>query len=141
MRLMVKATALAGILAVTLVACDRRDTAKVTPANRDLGTGLNTVERTYARSVSELVSLVPPALQALELRLESEKHDNLGGEVIALRATGDKVTVTIRGIAESKTSVSVRVAPGDRNLANMVQDRIGRDLPVITEKGPQPESR
>jgi len=141
MKCMMKATALAGILALTLTACDRKDTDKVTPASRDLGTGLNTVERTYARPVSDMVSLVPPALQALELKVESEKHDNLGGEVIALRATGDKVTVTIRGIEDAKTSVSVRVAPGDRNLANMVQDRIGRDLPVINEKGRQPESR
>src|SRR6185295_10861735 len=112
MKLMMKASALAAVLAVTLLACDRKDTDKVTPASRDLGTGLNTVERTYGRSVSDLVALVPPALQALELKIDSEKHDNLGGEVIALRATGAKVTVIIRGIEDSKTSVSVRVAPG-----------------------------
>lgn len=141
MNLLSKLLVFSAALVLLVAACEREDAEKVTPATRDLGTGLNTVERTYARPVPELVTQVPAALQALDLKLISEKHDNLGGEVVAERATGQKVTVTIRGVEPSKTSVSVRVGPGDRNLANMVQDRIGRDLPASDDKGRQSESR
>jgi len=114
--------------------CDREETSKITPANRDLGTGLNTVERTYGRPPADLVSVVQRSLQALDLKMDSEKHDNLGGELVAIRATGQKVTVTIKGLESNRSTVAVRVEPGDRNLANLVHDKITEHLAPFEEK-------
>ena len=107
-------------------ACDRGEPG--VPATRDLGTGLNTVDREHARPPGDLVDAALRALPALELKVESEKRDALGGEIVARRATGDKVSVAVKGAAPGSCRVSVRVDPGDRNLANLVHDRIAREL-------------
>jgi hypothetical protein len=121
-----------------IAGCDREETSKITPANRDLGTGLNTVERIYAHAPADLIPIVQRSLQALELKMDSEKHDNLGGELVAVRATGQKVTVTVRGLDSNRSTVSVRVEPGDRNLANLVQDKITEHLGPREDKTRQP---
>ena len=118
--------------------CSKEETAKVTPSTRDLGTGLNNVDRAYARTPSELFPVVQRSLVALDLKIESEKHDNLGGEAVAIRATGQKVTVTIKGLDTTRSNVSVRVEPGDRDLANLVHEKITGLLLPSEEKTRQP---
>ncbi|HLY74872.1 MAG TPA: DUF3568 family protein [Planctomycetota bacterium] len=127
-----------GLMALLIAGCDREQTTKITPASRDLGTGLNTVERTYGRVPADLVSIVQRSLLALDLKIESERHDNLGGEIVAIRATGQKVTVTLKGLESNRSSVSVRVEPGDRDLANLVHDKITEYLVPSGEKTRQP---
>lgn len=124
--------------ALAFAGCDKADTAKITPASRDLGTGLNTVERVYGRPPAEMVPVVERSLRALDLKIDSERHDNLGGEAIALRATGQKVTVTTKGLDANRSTVSVRVEPGDRNLATLVHDRITENLLPLEERTRQP---
>jgi len=112
------------LLTAVLLSAGCEPGAPSVPATRDLGTGLNTVDREYARPPADLVEAALRALPALELKVESEKRDALGGEIVARRATGSKVTVVVKGAAPGTCSVSVRVDPGDRNLANLVHDRI-----------------
>lgn len=123
---------------LALGGCSKEETAKVTPATRDLGTGLNTVERVYAGVPNDLFPVVQRSLVALDLKVDSEKHDNLGGEAVAIRATGQKVTVTIKGLDTTRSNVSVRVEPGDRNLANLVHDKITELLLPSAERTRQP---
>lgn len=106
------------------------------PATRDLGTGLNTVDREYPGPPSELVDAALRALPALDLKVESEKRDALGGEIVARRATGAEATVVVKGAAPGTCSVSVRVEPGDRNLANLVHDRIALERGGAEQKRP-----
>ncbi|HVR83828.1 MAG TPA: DUF3568 family protein [Planctomycetota bacterium] len=126
------------LAALLIAGCDREETNKITPASRDLGTGLNTVERTYARPPADLVPVIQSSLQALDLKIDSEKHDNLGGEIVAIRATGQKVTVTTKGLESNRSTVLIRVEPGDRNLANLVHDKITEHLAPFGEKSRQP---
>src|SRR5579864_7746276 len=93
------------LAALLIAGCDREETNKITPASRDLGTGLNTVERTYARPPADLVPVIQSSLQALDLKIDSEKHDNLGGEIVAIRATGQKVIVTTKGLESNRCTV------------------------------------
>lgn len=124
--------------AAFIAGCDRQETTTIAPATRDLGTGLNTVDRIYGRPPADLVSVVQRSLLALDLKMDSEKHDNLGGELVAIRATGQKVTVTIKGLESNRSTVSVRVEPGDRNLANLVHDKITEHAVPLEEKTKQP---
>ncbi|HZE96882.1 MAG TPA: DUF3568 family protein [Planctomycetota bacterium] len=120
-------TVLTATLLLAAAACDAGKPA-ITPTTSDLGTGLNTVERKYPRSVAEVLKAATGAVKELSLRVESEKADALGGEIVAKRATDDKVTVTVKSVDSSHTSVSVRVAPGDRNMSNAVHEKIASAL-------------
>lgn len=106
--------------------CDPKSDPKLSaPKKTDLGTGLNAVEKTYARSSNDLVEIVANALRSFDLTVESDRHDDLGGEIVARRADGSKVTAKITARTEGETDVSIRVAPGNKNLAEMIHERIG----------------
>ena len=63
------------------------------------------------------------------LQIESNKADALGASVVARRgATEDKVLVEVKGLKKGKTNVSVRVQPGDKAKATVLQDQIGEKL-------------
>lgn len=126
------------LLLLLVGSCDRARPPQVAPPTSDLGTGLNTVDRKYARPAADVFKAASMALKALELKIESEKADALGGEITARRATDDKVAVTVKSIDSTMTSVSVRVAPGDRNMANSIHAKIAAELgtvePASTDK-------
>lgn len=88
----------------------------------------NTLSRKYNRSSTEVWAAVTSALQTLDLRIEEDRHDALGGELSGLRATGDEVTVVVKSIDESSAQVSVRVEDGDRNMADIIHSQIARNL-------------
>jgi hypothetical protein len=121
-------TMLALLASVVLAApgCDKPPKAAkdVTPKTTDLGTGLNAVERVYGRSASALFDVVAATLKSYDLKIESDRHDELGGDIVALRADGHKVTVKITSLDQEHAQVSIRVAPGNRNLAEMIHQRI-----------------
>ena len=110
-----------------LVACDNGKPA-LAPPTSDLGTGINTVEHRYTKPVSEVLKSAASAVQALGLHSDSEKSDALGGEIVARLATDDKVVITVKGVDQSTTSVSVRVGPGNRNMSNLIHEKIASGL-------------
>lgn len=116
---------LASVVLATL-GCDKppKDAKDVTPKTTDLGTGLNAVERVYGRPASALFDVVAATLKSYDLKIESDRHDELGGDIVALRADGHKVTAKITSLDQDHTQVSIRVAPGNRNLAEMIHQRI-----------------
>jgi len=129
MKILILSIAAAGL---ALAGCDKKSEPKsvkdLAPKTTDLGTGLNAVERTYARPATALFDVVASTLKSFDLSLESDTHDELGGEIIARRADGHKVTAKITSRDEDHADVSVRVAPGNRNLADMIHERIGQKL-------------
>jgi hypothetical protein len=128
---------LAALGGLALVGCDKSDQKSVkdmTPKNTDLGTGLNAVEKSYARPAGEMSDLVAGVLQSFDLKLESTMHDDLGGEIVARRADGHKVTATVRARDEATCDVSVRVAPGNRPLADLIHERIGEKVTGLPAK-------
>ena len=90
----------------------------------DLGTGLNTVERTYAKSAPDTWDASLAAVKAYDLKVESDRHDSMGGEIQARRADGEKVLVKVRSLDDKTSEVSVRVGPGNKNMAEMIHEKI-----------------
>ncbi len=128
---------LGAVAALAAAGCDKSEqkSAKdLAPKTTDLGTGLNAVERSYDRPAAELVDVVTATLKSFDLKFESDAHDVMGGEIVARRADGHKVTAKITARNEQNADVSVRVAPGNRDLAEMIQDRIGQKLCELPAK-------
>jgi hypothetical protein len=119
------AMTLAAATGAILFGCDKSDRHEIVPKTTDFGTGLNAVELTYAKPPNELVEVVTASLKSYDLKLESDRHDELGGELVALRADGHKITVKITSVDKEHSQVSIRVAPGNKNLAEMIHQRIG----------------
>jgi hypothetical protein len=98
-------------------------------SSSDLGTGMNTVDRDYTVSVKEAHDAALTTLKDKDLQIESDKGDALGASIVAKRSTSDdKVLVDVRGLENEKCRVSVRVQPGDKAKATMIQDRIEEKL-------------
>jgi hypothetical protein len=124
------ARALAVAAGAVLFGCDKSDRHEIVPKTTDFGTGLNAVEQTYGRPANELVEVVAASLKSYDLKLESDRHDELGGEIVALRADGHKVTAKVTSVDKEHSQVSIRVAPGNKNLAEMIHQRIAEKLSV-----------
>lgn len=97
---------------------------------RDLGTGINTVDKTYGKPMNEVWEAARSAVRDTNLNVSSENADDLGGTLIAYRATGEKVTVSLRNLGNNQTEVSVRVEPGDRSLADLIHSKIADKLGI-----------
>lgn len=115
----------AGLL--TVGACGGPSTSS--PARQgDLGTGINTIDRQYGRNATDTWDAAMAAVKAFDLKVDSSPHDSLGGEIQAHRASGDKVLVKVKGLNDRTTNVSVRVEPGNRNMAEMIHEKIADKL-------------
>jgi hypothetical protein len=102
---------------------------------RDLGTGLNTVDRQYAKTPREAWDAAVAAVKAMELQVESDRHDALGGELVARRADGHRVNVIVKAMDRNSSQVSVRVEPGNRNMAEMIHEWMADKLGLGEAKG------
>jgi hypothetical protein len=123
------------LIAVTgfLAGCGKSN-SEIPPKTTDFGTGLNAVERTYARSAVDLVEPVTASLKSYGLSIERDVHDNMGGEIVARRADGHQVTAKLTSVDQGHTNVSIRVAPGNKNLAEMIQDRVAEKVGALDAK-------
>jgi len=112
---------------LALTACSSSDKAGSTKQS-DLGTGINTVDRQYGRSASDAWDASMAAVKAYDLTVESDHHDSMGGEIRAHRSGGEKVLVRVKSLDDRNANVSVRVEPGNRNMAEMIHERIADKL-------------
>ena len=131
MKSLTMALALVALAGLGLVGCEKSNSKSakdIAPKTTDFGTGLNAVEKTYDQPASELVDVVVASLKSYDLNVESDTHDVFGGEIVARRADGHKVTAKITSVDKNHCQVSIRVAPGNRNLAEMIQNRIEEKL-------------
>jgi len=101
---------------------------------QDGQTDANAVDRKYPRSQQDVWAAVTDAMESLDLRVESDKHDALGGTLIARRANNDRVVVMTRCLDEHSTHVAVSIGSGERNLAEIVHSNIGRTLGIASAK-------
>ena len=127
------AIALLAALAAGLSGCGKSD-QDLAPKKTDFGTGLNTVEKMYAATPVNLFEVVSASLKSYDLSVESDRHDDLGGEIVARRADGSKVTAKITARDEASSEVSIRVAPGNKNLAEMIHARIAEKVATLDAK-------
>jgi hypothetical protein len=120
-----KHLALAGILAL-LAACSSEGSS---PSSKsDYGTGLNTVERKYNKPAPDTYDAAVAAVKSFNLSIDSDRHDEMGGEVVGHRADGRKVTVKVSAVDKNNSRAAVRVEPGDAKLAQMVHEKMAQKL-------------
>jgi len=118
-------------LVLALAACSSNDKSSATKQS-DLGTGINTIDRQYGRSAADTWDAAVAAVKAYDITVETNSHDALGGELRAHRANGEKVLVKVKSLDDKNSNVSVRVEPGNRNMAEMIHERIA-DKPGLKE--------
>jgi hypothetical protein len=118
---------LAMLILALAAACSSGEKGSASKQN-DLGTGFNTVDRQYVRSASDTWDAATSAVKSYGLKVESDRHDTMGGEIQARRADGGKVMVRIQSLDDRNSDVTVRVEPGNRNLADMIHERIADKL-------------
>src|SRR6185436_14560048 len=100
----------------------------------DMGMGFNTVDRQYAKNTPDTWAAAHSTMKSFGLTIDSDRHDTMGGELKAHRASGDKVLVRVQSLDEKTTDVSVRVEPGIRNLAEMIHERMADKLGIKEAK-------
>jgi len=112
---------------LALAACSSSDKSS-SAKQGDLGTGINTVDRQYGRPATDTWDAAVAAVKAYDLKVDSDAHDTMGGELRGHRANGDKVLVKVRSLDDKSSNVSVRVEPGNRNMAEMLHEKIADKL-------------
>jgi Protein of unknown function (DUF3568) len=107
-----------------------------------VGGGANAMAGTYSYFTRELeviygISLADvwpralAAVESLQLHIDRQHIDGLGGEIQARRPDGTSVRVYLKPIGDHSTSVSVRVgALGDREQSERVQRTIRQQIGV-----------
>lgn len=115
-----RSVAAAGFTAMALALAACRDA--------DLGTGMNTVTRHYSKPSEEVWKAAVKSAQGADLKIVADRHDAMGGELVARRATGGEVRVEVKSLSDKQTWVSARVGEGDVDLATMLQERIAQAL-------------
>lgn len=132
-----KASLLAAFAAVlSLAGCGSSSSEPSDSAMRrnDLGTGVNTVTRKYAKPATDVWDAAVSAVKSYDLSVDSDRHDRMGGELVAHRANGERVTVNVRSIDDHDADAAVRVDPGNRNLANQIHERMADKLGMGSSK-------
>jgi len=71
------------------------------------------------------------AVESLQLHIDVQRIDGLGGEIQAHRPDGTKVQVDLKPTGDHSTSVSVRIGFwGDREMSERVQRNIRQQIGV-----------
>jgi hypothetical protein len=107
-----------------------------------VGGGPNVTAGTYSYFTRELEVIygVPladvwpralAAVESLQLHIDVQRIDGLGGEIQARRPDGTKVQVYLKPTGDHSTSVSVRVGFwGDREMSERVQRNIRQQVGI-----------
>ena len=114
-------------LMLALAACSNSDKSG-TSKQSDLGTGINTIDRQYGRTASDSWDAAVAAVKSYDITVDSDAHDAMGGELRAHRGSGEKVVVRVKSLDDKNSNVSVRVEPGNRNMAEMIHEKIADKL-------------
>jgi len=98
----------------------------------DGGSGENTIERKYGRTASDTHDAAVASFKTFDLAVDTDRHDAMGSEVKGHRADGRRVTVKIDAIDSNSSNASIRVEPGNSNMAQMLHEKIADKLGMGT---------
>jgi Protein of unknown function (DUF3568) len=124
--------AFAGLLAL-LAACSHEGSSP--SSTSDWGTGLNTVERKYAKTAPQVHDAAVAALKDLGVKVTKDRHDEMGSEIVGERADKSKVMVNVGALDEKSSRATVRVEPGDARMASLVHEKMADELGLGGAKG------
>jgi len=88
----------------------------------------STVGRTYSTDVGRAWQALESTVKDFDLDVDKADHDALGGQMTIRRATGETVYARVRSASPTSTMVDIAPASGDRNMAQMIQDKIAEKL-------------
>jgi len=89
---------------------------------------VNSVERRYGKPVEKVWDAAVAAVNSLDLRIDTDRHDELGGELVARRADGHRISIALSAGDKTSTRAVIRVEPGNRELAELVHERLADKL-------------
>ncbi|HLY75718.1 MAG TPA: DUF3568 family protein [Planctomycetota bacterium] len=89
---------------------------------------VNTVERRYGKPLDTVWDAAVAAVKSLDLRIDTDRHDELGGELVARRADGHRISIALSAGDKDVTRAAIRVEPGNRELAGLVHERLADKL-------------
>src|SRR5438045_4394991 len=87
--------------AILLAACGGSPNPGGTSAEKDAA--LTPVERKYGMPANKVFDATLSAFKSMELRIDVDRHDDLGGEIIARRADGRRVTANLASLSKTTT--------------------------------------
>jgi len=89
------------------------------------------LEVVYGVPLADMWSRTLAAVESLQLHIDRQHIDGLGGEIQARRPDGTKVEVYLKPSGDHSTSVSVRVGTlGDREMSERVQRTIRQQVGI-----------
>jgi hypothetical protein len=131
---MKRSTAALYVAIVALAACSTKEPSDSPTSKNDLGTGANTVSRKYAKPAADVWDAAASAAKSYDFTIDSDRHDKMGGELVARRANGDRVDIKVRSLDAQTSEAAVRVEPGNRNMANLIHEKIAEKVGMGTSK-------
>lgn len=86
------------------------------------------MERLYGKPADEVWNATLSALKSFDLKIDVDRHDDLGGEIIARRADGRRVTANLSSVDKTATKVAIRADRTSPEAAAQLHERIAEKL-------------
>jgi hypothetical protein len=86
------------------------------------------LERQYGKPADEVWDATLSAMKSFDLRIDVDRHDDLGGEIIARRADGRRVTANLASVDKARTKVAIRADRTTPEAAAQIHERIAEKL-------------
>ena len=111
---------------ITLAACGGAPSP--TPGTSSDQAAPAPVERQYGKPADQVWDATLSAMKSFELRIDVDRHDDLGGEIIARRADGRRVTANLASVDKTLTKVAIRADRSAPEAAAQIHERIAEKL-------------
>lgn len=94
----------------------------------DATPGVGAVEVRYEFGVSDVLKAAEEALAEEEVEVDRRRRNERRGVLAGRQLNGHRIKVLIRAFSENAADAAVTAEPGNRELAGIVQGRIGEKL-------------
>jgi hyperosmotically inducible protein len=119
----VMASAIAGILALSMAACDKQaEPSRVTPQNRTMG---NVIDDTVITTRIKSALMADPKINSYDFKVETRKGEVMLSGFVDNQAQLDLANSTVRAVEGVKSvQTNVEVKGGNASIGNKVDDGI-----------------
>jgi hypothetical protein len=114
------------LLPTLLAACGGGAGKSGTSSDKDAG--LAPVERQYGKSADKVFDATLSAIKSFDLKVDVDRHDDLGGEIVARRADGRRITANVASVDKDTSKVAVRADKTTPDVASQIHERIAEKL-------------
>src|SRR6185436_2566281 len=86
------------------------------------------LERQYGKPADKVWDATLSAVKSFDLKIDVDRHDELGGEIIARRADGRRVTANVASVDKMTTKVAIQADRSNPDAAAQMHERIAEKL-------------